>query len=93
MGGAPVELGGRGRHAAHELLDHDYTVNLQTQLWWTVTPEQGCPLWDAWGHAAEQFLLRAADDLAMAQAALRQMRRAVVAQFFDACWIMVPAAT
>jgi hypothetical protein len=50
----------------------------------------GDPATSEW---SEQLLLRAADDLAMAQAALRQMRRAVVAQFFDACWIMVPAAT
>ncbi|KAM0918807.1 hypothetical protein ACQ4PT_008558 [Festuca glaucescens] len=68
-----------GPHAAHQLLD---------RAGMTIVPSQGFPLWDAWGHAAEQLLRRAADDLDMARAALDHMRRAVIAQFYDACWML-----
>ena len=46
------------------------------------------PLRDAWGPAAEQLLLRATDELAMAKAALEQMRPVVVAKFSDA-WMLL----
>ncbi|KAM0840370.1 hypothetical protein ACQ4PT_059718 [Festuca glaucescens] len=88
-------LGLAGPHAAHQLLDHHYQHNLAMALrvavahaGLTVVPPQGFPLWDAWGHAAEQLLRRAADDLAMARAALENMRRAIIAQFFEACWML-----
>jgi hypothetical protein len=46
------------------------------------------PVRHAWGPAAEQLLRRTADDLAMARAALEQMRPAVVAEFSDA-WMLL----
>ncbi|XP_044344270.1 uncharacterized protein [Triticum aestivum] len=42
----------------------------------------------AWAPAAEQLLRRAIDDLAMAEAAVRQMRPAITAQYSDA-WMLL----
>ena len=78
-------------HAANQLLDitpESYDLNIRIALTFGVTPPAGFSLWDAWGHAAEQLLRRAAEELAMAWAALEQMRRDVVAEFFDA-WRML----
>jgi hypothetical protein len=92
MSGADL-AGLPGPHAAHQLLDLHYEQSLSralrvTHAGRTVIPARGFPLWDAWGHAAEQLLLSATDDLDMARAALEHMRRAVIAQFFDACWML-----
>lgn len=79
-------------HAANQLLDRtpeSFDLNIRIALTFGVTPPAGFPLWDAWGHAAEQLLRRAAEDLAMARAALEQMRRPVVADFFDASWMLL----
>jgi hypothetical protein len=72
-----------GPHAADQLLDHDYE-----RSWLRFRRKGSRPLWDAWGHAAEQLLRCAADDLAMARATLEHIRRAVIAQFYEACWML-----
>jgi hypothetical protein len=80
LGTAPVQVGG-GEHAANALLElHNFGLG--------PTPPQGFPLWSAWGHAAEQLLRRVTDDLAMAWAALEQMRHADAAANSQA-WVLL----